>query len=217
MRTKSDTRRQAILNAAAKVFQETGFERASMSAICERLGYSKATLYNYFASKEELFSAVVFDATEAEFQATLEALDPTMQDITQALELFGQRLLTLIYSPQVQAMRRLVVSEAGRSGLGGKCYELGPVRNEAVAAEFLQQAMNMGKLRQADARIAALHLRGLLDAEWLDRFLFQVLKEIRADELKLSVQRAVSAFMAAYGPSDECDPDHERPFSHGRL
>ena len=190
MRTKSDTRRQAILNAAAKVFQETGFERASMSAICERLGYSKATL---------------------------EALDPTMQDITQALELFGQRLLTLIYSPQVQAMRRLVVSEAGRSGLGGKCYELGPVRNEAVAAEFLQQAMNMGKLRQADARIAALHLRGLLDAEWLDRFLFQVLKEIRADELKLSVQRAVSAFMAAYGPSDECDPDHERPFSHGRL
>lgn len=173
-----------------------------MSAICERLGYSKATLYNYFPSKEELFSAVVFDATEAEFEATHEALDPTMEDVTQALELFGQRLLTLIYSPQVQAMRRLVVSEAGRSELGRKCYELGPVRNEAVAAEFLQQAMNAGKLRQADARIAALHLRGLLEAEWLDRFLFQILVDISAEEINVTVQRAVATFMAAYGPSD---------------
>lgn len=202
MRTKSEARRLAILAAAAEVFQETGFERASMSAICERLGYSKATLYNYFSSKEALFSAVVFEATEAEFQATHEALDPTMPDLTQALALFGQRLLTLIYSPQVQSMRRLVVSEAGRSDLGRKCYELGPVRNEAVAAAFLQQAMDAGKLRQADARIAALHLRGLLEAEWLDRFLFQVLKDVTADELNATVQRAVAAFMAAYGASD---------------
>lgn len=202
MRTKSETRRQAILDAAAEVFQETGFERASMSAICERLGYSKATLYNYFSSKEALFSAVVFEATEAEFQATHEALDPTMQDLTQALALFGQRLLTLLYSPQVQSVRRLVVSEAGRSELGRKCYELGPVRSEAEAAEFLQQAMNAGKLRQADARIAALHLRGLLEAEWLDRFLFQVLKDISPEEINATVQRAVAAFMAAYGPSD---------------
>ncbi|MES2415751.1 MAG: TetR/AcrR family transcriptional regulator [Pseudomonadota bacterium] len=211
MRTKSEARRQAILDAASVVFQETGFERASMSAICERLGYSKATLYNYFSSKEELFSAVVFDATEAEFQASLEALDPSMQDITRALELFGQRLLTLIYSPQVQAMRRLVVSEAGRSELGRKCYELGPVRNEAVAAAFLQQAMNTGKLRQADPRIAALHLRGLLEAEWLDRFLFQVLSDISAEELKGTVQRAVAAFMAAYGPSDRLAAPADHP------
>lgn len=202
MRTKSETRRQAILDAAAEVFQETGFERASMSAICERLGYSKATLYNYFPSKEALFSAVVFEATEAEFQATHEALDPTVQDLTQALALFGQRLLTLLYSPQVQSVRRLVVSEAGRSELGRKCYELGPVRNEAEISEFLQQAMNTGKLRQADARIAALHLKGLLEAEWLDRFLCQVLKDVSPEEINATVQRAVAAFMAAYGPSD---------------
>jgi AcrR family transcriptional regulator len=201
VRAKSETRRQAILEAAAQVFQETGFERTTMAAICERLGYSKATLYNYFASKEELFSAVVFDATEAEFQATLEALDATLQDITEALEKFGRGLLTLLYSPQVQAVRRLVVAEAGRSELGKQCYELGPVRNEAAAAAFLQHAMDTGQLRQADARIAALHLRGLLEAEWLDRFLFQTLEPISAEEINATVQRAIAAFMAAYGPA----------------
>lgn len=200
MRAKTETKRQAILEAAAEVFQETGFERTTMAAICERLGYSKATLYNYFASKEELFSAVVFDATEAEFQATLQALDATVEDMTEALEKFGRGLLTLLYSPQVQAVRRLIVAEAGRSDLGRKLYELGPVRNEAAAAAFLQHAMDAGQLRQADARIASLHLRGLLEAEWLDRFLFQTLEPISAAEINATVARAVAAFMAAYGP-----------------
>lgn len=201
MRAKTETRRQAILEAAAEVFKDMGFERTTMAAICERLGYSKATLYNYFGSKEELFSAVVFDATEAEFEATLEALDGSLADMTQALEKFGRGLLKLLYSPQVQAVRRMVVSEAGRSDLGRRCYELGPVRSEAATAAFLQHAMDAGRLRQADARIAALHLRGLLEAEWLDRFLFQTLEPISADEIDATVKRAVAAFMAAYGPT----------------
>ncbi len=200
MRAKTETRRQAILDAAAEVFQETGFERTTMAAICERLGYSKATLYNYFASKEELFLAVVFGATEAEFQAMLAALDASVQDMTEALEKFGRGLLTLLYSPQVQAVRRLIVAEAGRSDLGRQCYALGPARNEAAMAVFLQHAMDTGQLRQADARIAALHLRGLLEAEWLDRFMFQTLQPITDDEIHATVQRAVAAFMAAYGP-----------------
>lgn len=171
-----------------------------MAAICERLGYSKATLYNYFASKEELFSAVVFEATEAEFQATLAALDATLPDITEALEKFGRCLLALLYSPPVQAVRRLVVAEAGRSELGRKCYELGPLRNEAALALFLRHAMDAGQLRQADTRIAALHLRGLLESEWLDRFLCQTLEPQSAQDIQATVQRAVAAFMAAYGP-----------------
>lgn len=200
MRAKTESRRQAILDAAAEVFQETGFERTTMAAICERLGYSKATLYNYFASKEELFLAVVFGATEAEFQAMLAALDASVRDMTEALEKFGRGLLTLLYSPQVQAVRRLIVAEAGRSDLGRQCYALGPARNEAAMAVFLQHAMDTGQLRQADARIAALHLRGLLEAEWLDRFMFQTLQPITDDEIHATVQRAVAAFMAAYGP-----------------
>lgn len=200
MRAKTETRRQAILDAAAQVFQEMGFERTTMAAISDRLGYSKATLYNYFASKEELFSAVVFEATEAEFQATLAALDPSLQDMTEALEKFGRGLLTLLYSPQVLAVRRLIVAEAGRSELGRQCYELGPVRNEAATAMFLQKAMDAGQLRQANARIAALHLRGLLEAEWLDRFLFQILEPVSTEDINAAVQRAVAAFMAAYRP-----------------
>lgn len=203
MRTKSATRRQAILDSAAKVFQDTGYERASMSDICEQLGCSKATLYSYFPSKEQLFFEVVLSASEDEFQATHNALDPSIEDITEALETFGQRFLDFIYSPRVQAVRRLVMSEAGRGDLGRRCYDQGPLRSEAEVTQFLQTAMSAGKLRQADPKVAALQLRGLLEAEWIDRFIFHLFDKPSADEVSQTVKRAVATFMAAYGPTQQ--------------
>ena len=60
MKTKTEAKRQAILKAAAEVFRKVGFERASMSEIRARIGGSKATLYNYFPSKEKLFFEVMY-------------------------------------------------------------------------------------------------------------------------------------------------------------
>src|ERR1700751_5239834 len=59
MRTRTDERRQAIVAAAWEVFRQNGFERTTMSDISERLGGSKATLYGYFQSKEQLFAAAL--------------------------------------------------------------------------------------------------------------------------------------------------------------
>jgi AcrR family transcriptional regulator len=59
--TAKDVRRQAIMQIARDIFLEEGYAAASMSAIAARLGGSKGTLYNYFASKEELFKAVIQD------------------------------------------------------------------------------------------------------------------------------------------------------------
>jgi len=57
MKSKTEAKRLAILNAASEVFREVGFERASMSEIRARIGGSKATLYNYFPSKDDLIVA----------------------------------------------------------------------------------------------------------------------------------------------------------------
>lgn len=202
MRSKSEAKRQAILDAAAAVFQEHGFERTSMEDIRKRAEFSKATLYSYFASKDELFLEIVLAATETQYQATLGALDAAPEDIGQALVGFGTRLLALLYLTPVQAVRRLVVSEAGRSELGKKCFEVGPVASLAAIADYLGRAMGQRKLRKADPRIAAAHLKGLLESEWIDPFMFQTLAEPTVAELEASATRAVAVFMAAYGPLD---------------
>ena len=150
---------------------------------------------------------MVFDATEVEFQITHEALNFTAEDIGQALKLFGQRLLTLLYSPQILAIRRLMTSEAGRSGPWKTCHEQGILRSQADLGEFLQNAMNTGKLKQADARIAALHLVGLLESEWTASFLFQNQIAISSEDINATVSRAVTVFMMAYGPANSNSTD----------
>lgn len=47
-------RRSEILDAAASIFAERGFDGTSTSAIAVKCGVSKALLYHYFTSKEEI-------------------------------------------------------------------------------------------------------------------------------------------------------------------
>lgn len=50
---------ETILDAACSVFASEGFDRANMSAIAERAGITKPTLYSRFGSKDALFTAAV--------------------------------------------------------------------------------------------------------------------------------------------------------------
>src|SRR6266571_5418952 len=60
--TKQATRAR-LLAAAAQEFGRAGFERANVDAISLAAGYAKGTIYNYFPAKEELFLAVVQEAS----------------------------------------------------------------------------------------------------------------------------------------------------------
>src|SRR3984957_19469004 len=55
---------ESILAAARRKFLASGFGAVSMDAIAREAGASKATLYAYFASKEELFGAMVARESE---------------------------------------------------------------------------------------------------------------------------------------------------------
>jgi AcrR family transcriptional regulator len=55
---QSDELRIAILDAAEKIFLETGIDKTAMSDIAERAGINRVTLYRYFASRNEVAMAV---------------------------------------------------------------------------------------------------------------------------------------------------------------
>ncbi|WP_319240105.1 TetR/AcrR family transcriptional regulator [uncultured Propionivibrio sp.] len=200
MRVRTEAKRQAILDVAAKTFQELGFARTSMSEICARVGGSKATIYNYFASKEELFSEVMFQSTEAEFVVIHQALAESTGDIAASLRRFGERLLSFIYSPRIRAERHLAIAESKRSELGRLVYERGVLRSQALMSAFLESAMSDGRLRRADPLVATRHFIGLLEAELLEPFLHHQLGEVDDAQIRAVTARAVDVFMAGYGP-----------------
>lgn len=198
MKTKTEAKRQEILQAAAEVFRETGFERASMSEIRARVGGSKATLYNYFPSKEKLFFEVMYQATERALVDITASLDAEAEDVRQELLRFGQKLLTALYSPGAIALRRVVIAESGQSEIGKVVFEGATLPMEKHVAEFLRRAMKRGSLRSADAKIAAMHLLSLLESELLQRVLLGVEVSVKPETLKASVRRAVEVFLSGY-------------------
>jgi AcrR family transcriptional regulator len=57
--TKGERTRQVIIDAASSLFIEQGYHATSMRQIAERADIALGGIYNHFASKEEIFDAVL--------------------------------------------------------------------------------------------------------------------------------------------------------------
>lgn len=198
MRVKSEAKRQGIIDAAAAVFMKQGFSATSMSEIASRAGGSKATLYSYFSSKEELFSEVMRDLCAERVQPIFTALE-TGEELAETLELFGVGFLREILSPDLLAIHRMVLAEAGRSNVGQLFYNEGPKIGRTRIANFLEQQMQLGHLKKGDPWRAAMHLLALLTAELADECLWGVREKPSDQEITEHVHSAVEVFLAAYG------------------
>ncbi len=77
-RTKRHARtRQAILDAARAIISEEGPAALSMRALADRIDYSAAGLYEYFASKEEIIAAVCDEGQRTLYEA-MRTADPSL-------------------------------------------------------------------------------------------------------------------------------------------
>jgi TetR/AcrR family transcriptional regulator, cholesterol catabolism regulator len=64
-----ESRRDLIIRAAIDVFAEMGLEGATLDAVGERVGLTKASLYYYVRSKEQLLGHVVEHVVRAQERA----------------------------------------------------------------------------------------------------------------------------------------------------
>ena len=200
MRIKTDEKRQLIIDTAYRLFRANGFEKTSMSEITAQVGGSKATLYNYFASKEELFVECMFDIAENYLDGVFSHLQDQSEDLRTALQGFGEDLVRLTCTPDMVAIRRLMIAEAGRAGVGKLFYEKIHSRQGEIAA-FIGIAMDTGKLRRGDTRLASDQLRALLETEILEQYILCVRTAAPEDaEITAFAERAVDTFFRAYTP-----------------
>jgi AcrR family transcriptional regulator len=197
MRVKTDAKRRAILEAAGAVFREHGLAGAGMSAVATRVGGSKATLYRYFPSKEELFLAVMLGDVLDHAREVFDDLAPS-GDLRRTLERFGARFLKLTLSSEALSARRMSIAEGARSGIGQRLWERGPQLVWAKMADFLEGEMKAGRLRVEEPWLAAMHLRGLLETDIVNRALIGADVDARPGRLQRHAADAVDAFLRAY-------------------
>ena len=123
-----DDKRHAILRRSAKVFAENGIDRASMQQVARECGVSKALLYHYYGSKDELLFDIIRSHLEALDAAISAADDPaaappqrlralvrrtleTYQDAddNHKVQLVGMSVLSAEQAAEIRAVERRIV------------------------------------------------------------------------------------------------------------
>ena len=156
---KTDTR-QALIAAAARVFLERGFARATTKEIARAAGVAEGSIYRHFDDKyalfHEVFLAVAGDTVEelAHFseragRATLrENLERLLQLLSGMIEHTTSLTASIWADPEMARRFEAYVRERMPMGLQG-----GPV---AVAAAYLRAEQERGRVRgDVDALEAA--------------------------------------------------------------
>ena len=87
-------RRDNIIKTAEWFFINQGYDQTMVDHIASKAGYSKATIYNYFVSKDDLFIAVVSKAFEKMSQIMEAAFKS--QDVNYELLTLGNAYLTFV-------------------------------------------------------------------------------------------------------------------------
>lgn len=139
---RQDTRRH-IVAAARDLFQSTGFAATTMEAVAERAGVSRATLFNYFPSKQSLLlpfaGQLMRTRVRPEVEAAVEPWPGLLPALAASFEIIERHIFSL---PDLRSgLREAVLADVRHP-------EEPQRRQDAdVIQEVLERAAGRGELR----------------------------------------------------------------------
>jgi len=124
---RSDAARRAILEAAAQLFDEKGYDHLTIEGIAQRAGTGKQTVYRWWASKgdviaEALLEGLILPETLA---------PPDTGDLEADLAAWLQTLSDVLQQPRGQALMRSIIAAAAENA------EVGKRLRAALGADFV--------------------------------------------------------------------------------
>ncbi|MEU8677561.1 ScbR family autoregulator-binding transcription factor [Streptomyces sp. NPDC048560] len=127
--------RRIFLEAAAEVFDEHGYDAATIASILERAGLTRGALYFHFTSKEELARGVLEEAV------TAEGLTPQAFKLQEWVDIALLLAYRLPREPMLSAAIRLSVDPRARGLFGTRWPDW-----IQMGAEILTEAKARGEL-----------------------------------------------------------------------
>lgn len=198
----SGRKHEAMLRAAEEVFLKGGYLGTNMDEIATLSGVSKQTIYKHFGSKEALFVEIVTSMTR-QAGDIVHLATPELNDDELAPYLvdYALRQLTVVLTPRLMQLRRLVIGEVARfPELAQVLYDGGPRRAMGMLAQLFATLAERGLLRIADPQEAAIHFNWLVMAEAVNRAMLLGDAAIPSEaELRQQAESGVRVFLAAYG------------------
>lgn len=196
MRMRTEEKKQEIIRIAIELFNESGYERTSMSTIAARVGGSKATLYGYFRSKEDLLRAVLdHDVNEEADRLMHEFL--AEKDLRSGLIRLGIAYLN------GQPSRTTSIRTVANQPIAQEFYDsvLRPAWQRL--ADRFARMMEEGRLKFADPWITAMHWKGLNEWDMLEKHLLCANVSTNPNDIVCAATAAADAFLKIYASPPE--------------
>lgn len=195
-------KRQAILDAALRVFVREGYDRASIDAIAAEAGVSKPTVYAHLGSKEELFTTVMVDSAErsaTKILGLLQSFPTSGRGLRDRLIEVGYQVIDCQRSAEGWAMQRLLYAEAARfPDLFDTVVAHGGSRVTDALAGRLARLAHAGHLTIGDPEVAAGQFISLVSGD-LPYLSALGTRSVSDKELRRAVTAGVETFLRAFG------------------
>ncbi len=154
-------RRRGILDAAARVFADVGYERATLEGIGEAVGLSKTSLYYYVRSKEDLLARLLTEVTDEIGRQAAAGL-PVDAPAGERLWAFVRahvRVVCTTPAGRVLARNQDVVLGEASSRMMREARR----RHERLLRSILAQGIGDGVFRPIDVRVGSSLILGALN------------------------------------------------------
>ena len=198
LRADSRRRYRALLDTAAELFIEVGFEATSLNELVARAGGSKSSIYTYFRDKEGLFIAVVDDMVD-DLLVPLNRPLPLDQPFTENLRELAGHTLDVLTSKKGMGLSRIVVTESTRiPAIGRHFFDHGPGHAMRQLANHLDSLTRAGRIQCEDPQLAAEAFWGMLLHRPMLEGYCAVAKPMSKKKRERYVARIVDAFVARF-------------------
>lgn len=152
---EAERRQKLLLEGAARLFLDEGYDAVSIDEISRRTGVAKRFIYARFKDKSELFVAAV----GAFFQARLgplHAFSPPPANVVDGLFAFAEKLLEIVLHPDALAAHRLFLTAAPRFPQLARAF-IERHRHQSLGdiVRLLQAYADRGEIELADPELFA--------------------------------------------------------------
>ncbi|HEV7353901.1 MAG TPA: TetR/AcrR family transcriptional regulator [Brevundimonas sp.] len=198
-RPRDASKDEAILVAAGELFMERGYEAASLDAVAQAAGVSKATIYSRFADKDALFRAVLdHECSSVVLPASF--VPPPDASVRETLILIADQFIGLVLGDKAMAMHRIIVAECCRAPRVAELFfETAVLATKTRFADWLRQQTAAGRLAVKDPDGAAWRFLGAVKAEAHLRASMG-LPPVEPARLRAHVEACADEFCRAHAP-----------------
>ncbi len=154
--------RDAIMEAAERLFFERGFGAVSMDELAESAGVARRTLYNQFTSKEEIFREMLGEAS-AQLEKAFPPGVETEGDVENVLRLIASNILGLHGHPEYVGFLRMVMGDSRQFPWIATSFAavMDPQTNRFI--RYLTHLTDLGILNCRNLELAAHQFMGALN------------------------------------------------------